>query len=154
MLSLTTLDLSSWDTSHVVQFQGMFGGCSNLSNLNLGNNFDTSSAYYMYGMFSGCKSLTTIDISNFNFSQARQINQMFRNCTNVTGSSNMFTGATNLVGGNGTTYSSSNPTDKTYAVIDTVSTPGYFTYKAPTINNTSSNPITSLFKGIRKALGF
>ena len=36
----------------------------------------------------------------------------------IINSSMMFDGSTNLVGGNGTTYSSSNPTDKTYARID------------------------------------
>ena len=39
----------------------------------------------------------------------------------------MFTGDTSLVGGNGTAFSSSNPTNKTYAVIDAPGTPGYFT---------------------------
>ena len=40
----------------------------------------------------------------------------------------MFTGCTNLVGGNGTTYDSTK-VDKTYARIDTASTRGYFTAK-------------------------
>ncbi len=40
----------------------------------------------------------------------------------------MFTGCTSLVGGQGTTWNSSNPTDKTYAHIDGgPSNPGYFT---------------------------
>ena len=48
----------------------------------------------------------------------------------VTSSSDMFFNCTSLVGGQGTTYSSSNPTDKTYAHIDGgTSNPGYFTDK-------------------------
>lgn len=45
----------------------------------------------------------------------------------------MFYNCTKLVGGNGTTYNN-NITDKTYAVIDTATTPGYLT----NINKTSS----------------
>ncbi len=42
----------------------------------------------------------------------------------------MFDGCTSLVGGQGTTWSSSNPKDKTYAHIDGgTSNPGYFTDK-------------------------
>ena len=42
----------------------------------------------------------------------------------------MFFNCTSLVGGQGTTYNSSNPTDKTYAHIDGgPSNPGYFTDK-------------------------
>ena len=41
----------------------------------------------------------------------------------------MFYNCTSLVGGAGTTYNSSY-TDKTYARIDSSSTPGYFTSKA------------------------
>ena len=40
----------------------------------------------------------------------------------------MFEDCKKIVGGNGTTYNSSY-TDKTYARIDTASTPGYFTAK-------------------------
>ena len=46
----------------------------------------------------------------------------------MTNSSSMFSRCTSLVGGNGTTYSSSH-VDKTYARIDTPSTPGYLTLK-------------------------
>jgi hypothetical protein len=69
---------------------------------------------------------------------------MFYNCYNlrtiyvgsgwstaaVTGSANMFFNCTSLVGGQGTTWNESNPTDKTYAHIDGgTSNPGYFTAK-------------------------
>ena len=48
----------------------------------------------------------------------------------MTYSSDMFTGCTSLVGGQGTAYNSSNPKDKTYAHIDGgTSNPGYFTDK-------------------------
>ena len=45
----------------------------------------------------------------------------------------MFFNCTSLVGGQGTTYNSSNPTDKTYAHIDGgTSNPGYFSEKGGT----------------------
>ncbi len=48
----------------------------------------------------------------------------------VTNSTDMFFNCTSLVGGQGTTWNSSNPTDKTYAHIDGgPSNPGYFTAK-------------------------
>ena len=45
---------------------------------------------------------------------------------NVNNMDYMFNNCSLLKGGNGTTYSSSN-VDSSYAVIDTASTPGYFT---------------------------
>jgi hypothetical protein len=72
------------------------------------------------------------------------MNKMFEGSTNlrtiyvgsgwstaaVTSSTNMFNNCTSLVGGQGTTWNSSNPTDKTYAHIDGgTSNPGYFTDK-------------------------
>jgi hypothetical protein len=48
----------------------------------------------------------------------------------VTTSTNMFYNCSSLVGGQGTTWNESNPTDKTYAHIDGgPSNPGYFTAK-------------------------
>ena len=69
-------------------------------------------------MFDGCTNLRTIYVGN-GWSTAA-----------VTGSTEMFNYCTSLVGGQGTTWNSSNPTDKTYAHIDGgTSNPGYFTAK-------------------------
>ena len=71
----------------------------------------------MGSMFEGCSKLKTIYASNkFNTSKVSNSSYMFSNCTS-------------LVGGAGTTYNSSH-SDKTYARIDSSSTPGYFTSKA------------------------
>ena len=94
----------------------MFGGCSSLTNLDV-SNFDTSKVTYTNGMFYGCSKLKTIYASNkFDTSKVANAGNMFYDCTS-------------LVGGAGTTYSSSY-TGKTYARIDSSSTPGYFTSKA------------------------
>ena len=80
------------------------------------SSFDTSNVINMYAMFYNSK-VKTIYASN-NFITA-----------NVTSSTGMFEGATNLVGGNGTKYNSSY-VDKTYARIDGgTELPGYFTKK-------------------------
>ncbi len=69
-------------------------------------------------MFFGCTNLRTIYVGG-GWSTAA-----------VTSSVSMFTNCTSLVGGQGTTYNSSNPMDKTYAHIDGgPSNPGYFTAK-------------------------
>ena len=99
----------------------------------------------MNHMLSGCIGLTSLDLSSFNTSNVTiMMSSMFYNCYNlrtiyvgsgwstaaVTGSANMFFNCTSLVGGQGTTWNESNPTDKTYAHIDGgTSNPGYFTAK-------------------------
>ena len=138
---LTSLDLSSFNTSQVINMTGMFYGCRGLTSLDL-SSFNTSQVTNMYNMFYGCSGLTSLDLSSFNTSQVTKMESMFRYCNNlrtifvgsgwntaaVTSSTNMFNGCTSLVGGQGTTYSPSNPKDKTYAHIDGgPSNPGYFT---------------------------
>ena len=95
-------------------------------------------------MFNNCRQLTSLDLSSFNSAKVTDMSAMFYGCSNlstiyvsdewstnaVTNSVNMFTGCSKLEGGNGTTYVSSNPTDMTYAHVDTAGNPGYFTYKA------------------------
>ena len=67
-------------------------------------------------MFSYCDELITIYTTNsFDVS-------------NVISSNNMFSGDTALIGAAGTTYNNSN-VDATYAVVDNITGPGYFTDK-------------------------
>ena len=57
--SLTSLDLSSFNTSAVTSMENMFCSCSKLSSLNL-SSFDTSAVTNMSYMFSYCSSLTSL----------------------------------------------------------------------------------------------
>ena len=50
----------------------MFLGCSSLTSINL-SNFNTNNVTNMYGMFYGCRSLTTINLSNFNTNNVTNI---------------------------------------------------------------------------------
>ena len=135
----TTLDVSNFDTSNVTNMYGMFSG-SQATTLDV-SNFDTSNVTNMSNMFSNSKA-TTLDVSNFDTSNVTSMNAMFNSSINlktiyvsdkfktgkVTSSNYMFSGSTALVGGAGTKYDSTK-IDKTYARIDTASTPGYFTKK-------------------------
>lgn len=111
-------DFTNLDTSAVTNMEHMFSDCVYLASLDL-SNFDTSAVTNMESMFNNCNSLTTIYASeNFVTAQVTSSNIMFGAMS------------TNLVGGAGTVWSSSNPTDKTYAHIDGgISNPGYFTAK-------------------------
>ena len=144
--NLTSLDVSKFDTSQVKSMRWMFGNCESLTNLDV-RKFDTSQVTNMKAMFQACRKLIELNISNFNTSQVTNMSYMFCNCSslrsiyvseynettgkgwttkNVTDSDNMFTGATKLVGGNGTVYNSSY-IDATYARIDKEAEPGYLT---------------------------
>ena len=114
-IKLTNLDLSSFNTAKVTNMGYMFQNCHSLISIDL-SSFNTSQVIGMYYMFGGSNNLRTIYVGN-GWSTAA-----------VEYSNNMFYGCTSLVGGQGTTWNSSNPTDKTYAHIDGgPSNPGYFT---------------------------
>ena len=81
--SLTSLDLSNFNTSNVTNMADMFYNCSSLTSLNL-SNFDTSKVIYMNGMFFNCSSLTSLNLSNFDTSKVIYMNGMFYNCSSLT----------------------------------------------------------------------
>ena len=74
--SLTSLDLSSFNTSKVTDMRGLFEGCKNLTNLNV-SSFNTSNVQYMDALFRGCSSLTSLDLSNFNISHVVSMGNLF-----------------------------------------------------------------------------
>ena len=143
--ALTSLDLSHFDTSNVTKMSDMFINCAALTSLDV-SHFNTSNVTDMSYMFNYCQALTSLDLSHFDTSNVTKMSYMFQECralttiyasanfvvTQVTSSANMFRYmSTNLVGGAGTVWSSSNPRDKTYARIDNPpSAPGYFTARS------------------------
>jgi len=82
------------------------------------SSFNTWKVQSMFTMFKGCSALTTILVD-------RNLWHLGSNCNGT----DMFDGCTNLVGGNGTEYNSSNP-DKTYAIVDGNGGEGYLTQSA------------------------
>ena len=152
-LNVTTLDLSTLDTKNVTSTNCMFYGCKNLTSINLAS-FDTKKVTDMGNMFYGCTSLTVLDISSFssdNLNDGDEYNDdgiwgMFEECSslatiyvsssfNITYDSEygdgteVFTGCTSLVGGNGTQYKEEYVYAK-YARIDKSGIPGLFTAKS------------------------
>lgn len=81
--ALTTLDLSNFDTSEVVNMRSMFLYCNAVEDLNL-SMFDTSKVKNISYMFRGCSSLKTLDISSFDITNAIDYTGMFMNDTALT----------------------------------------------------------------------
>lgn len=82
-LSLTSLDLSGFDTSQATYINRMFQSCSSLASLDL-SGFDTSQVTSMYNMFNGCSSLTSLDLSGLDTSKVTHMASMFYGCSSLT----------------------------------------------------------------------
>ena len=61
----------------------MFFRCEKLTELDL-SGFDTSSVKNMDNMFFKCKSLTELDLSSFDTSSVEDMGNMFQSCDNLT----------------------------------------------------------------------
>ncbi len=131
---IISADLSGFDTSDVSNMQAMFRDCSSLKTLDL-SSFDTTSVQNTATMFYNDNVLTTVYVSNtFNTSSISDDTSMFTNCTSIKG-------------GNGTTYSDAFD-DKTYARIDSNSTPGYFTSVMDKPLDVTENNIDEVFANL------
>ena len=80
---LTTLDLSSFDTSNVTNMEAMFKQCYGFIRLDLGDNFNTANVTNMSSMFYYCSGLIELDLSNFDTSNVRNMSSMFYYCRNL-----------------------------------------------------------------------
>ena len=80
--SLTSLDVSKFDTQKVIYMSQMFFKCSSLTSLDV-SNFNTQNVSHMGSMFTGCSSLTSLDVSNFNTQNVTNMSQMFFECSVV-----------------------------------------------------------------------
>ena len=74
--SLTSLNLSSFNTSQVINMTRMFYNCSSLTSLNL-SNFDTSRVNYMDYMFYYCSNLEYINLNKFDERKLKVYGNMF-----------------------------------------------------------------------------
>ena len=80
---LTSLDLSNFDTSKTGRMTSMFANCSSLTSIDV-SSFDTSNVTDMDTMFGDCSSLQSLDVSNFNTSSAKTMGGMFGECWSLT----------------------------------------------------------------------
>ena len=124
--SITSLDISSFDTSNVTNMQGMFAVCYGLTELDL-SSFDTSNVIDMSFMFFHCYSLTSLDISSFNTIKVTNMKYMFSWCkgltsldissfdtSNVIDMSYMFSSCTSLTSLDLSSFDTSNVTNMRY----------------------------------------
>lgn len=81
--SLTSLDLSGFDTSNVTSMSYMFSACHDLTSIDL-STFDTSNVTDMGAMFNGCYALTSLDPSSLDTSNVTDMSDMFNNCRVLT----------------------------------------------------------------------
>ena len=80
--NVTSLDVSSFDTSNVKDMSSMFSNCEYLECLDL-HTFDTSNVNNMSKMFSGCDSFESLDLSSFDTSNVKDVSEMFWGCRNL-----------------------------------------------------------------------
>ncbi len=80
---VTSIDLSSLDTSEVTNMVGMFRHCISLTSLDV-SKFDTSQVTDMSNMFIGCESLTNLDVSSFATLEVTDMSNMFYECSSLT----------------------------------------------------------------------
>ena len=141
--SLTSLDLSGFNTSNVTDMSNMFRDTNMLMELDV-SHFDTSNVTDMSNMFRNSDKLEILDLSSFDTSKVTNMSYMFNdmnslktiyasdmwNTTSVTSGYSAFANSSNLVGGAGTIYDF-NHTNKEYARVDDPQNdkPGYFTLK-------------------------
>lgn len=81
--SLTSLNLSNFNTSKITDMSEMFRGCNSLESLDL-SSFETSNVTNMVCMFAYCSSLKNLNISSFNTSNVTDMTSMFWNCKSIT----------------------------------------------------------------------
>ena len=75
--SLTSLDVSGWDTSNVTNMYNMFNYCEKLTSLDV-SGWDTSNVTNMSHMFYLCTSLTSLDVSGWDTSNVTNMTNLFR----------------------------------------------------------------------------
>ena len=82
--SLTSLDLSHFDTIKVTNMSCMFSDCYALTNLGLSRKFNTSNVTNMSQMFYECRKLESIDVSGFDTKNVTNMSNMFYECRALT----------------------------------------------------------------------
>ena len=78
------IDLSGWDTSSATNMYRMFCWCENLEDLRGYENFDTSNVTEMAAFFADCPKLTHIDVSKWDTGNVTDFEEMFVDCTGIT----------------------------------------------------------------------
>ena len=168
--ALTTLDVSSLNTTTVTNMNHMFNECGSLTIINFGDGtkFNTSKVTDMSWMFWKCSAMTELDLSAFSTPLLNSVNGMFYDCSNlqtiivssgwtvasVSGYSTnpMFSGCSALVGELGTAYDGTEADHHRAHIDGGTSNPGYLTAQYTITYNTNggtmpTNPYVTTFHG-------
>ena len=162
--SLTSLDVSIWDTSNVTDMYNLFSGCKALESLNVAN-WNVSNVEIMTQLFAQLDNLTTLDLSGWNTANVKSMKWMFYSddklktiyvgngwtTDNVSTSTEMFNYSTNLVGMKGTACNVTNNITAAYARVDggpDSDTPGYLSYKPYAVYDNSTTTLTFYCDGL------
>lgn len=78
----TSIDLTEFDTTGVVNMQSMFESANRLENIDV-SRFNTLVVTDMSRMFKDCVYLKYVDMSNFNTSKLYRVPEMFRDCCSL-----------------------------------------------------------------------
>ena len=133
-VALQSVNVTSFDTTNVTNMDCMFKNCQHLTELDL-SSFNTNKVTVMGSIFLCSIANSTDDyVLNGIYSTGNNLRTVYVSdlwdVSNVNSASILlFSGCKNIVGGNGTTYSSSQ-TGSSYAHIDVEGNPGYLTYKS------------------------
>lgn len=81
-----TLNLSQLDTTEAKDMTEMFSSCTDLEEIQFGENFNADKVTSMEGMFSGCnnENFTKVDMSGVSVKDLESMKSMFSGCTNLT----------------------------------------------------------------------
>ena len=81
--SLTSLDVSKWDTSNVTDMSWMFSNISSLTKLDV-SKWKTVNVTNMGNMFDGTRHLTNLDVSKWNTDKVTDMSFMFAGASSLT----------------------------------------------------------------------
>ncbi len=81
--NLKKLDMSNFNASRVTDMYRMLRNCSNLTEVDFGNNFNASHTTTMQELLYGCYALTNLDLSSFRPTNCTNMLYMFYNCTSL-----------------------------------------------------------------------
>ena len=80
--SISSLDVSCWDTSEMTSAGYMFCKLANVQSLDVAG-FDTGKVENMGGMFTDCASLKSLSVGGWDVSKVKFMDNMFRGCSSL-----------------------------------------------------------------------
>ena len=164
--ALRSINMSGWNFAKVNSISGLFNQLDNLEEINF-EGVNTSNVTEMANVFYNCTYLRELDLTDFDTRNVTNMSNMFSGCAllktilvgdnfvvdQVEYSNDMFKEVYSIIGGNGTTYSSSH-LDKEYARYDGgIDNPGYFNASNAEYNKIIYNANGGkLYKSFKKVL--